>query len=351
VGEPAGGRYQLTPHEIASALSFTFTGGPPSAELTQLAAAGKLSTADQVEAAARTLVYDAQGKLLPSFRAVVLAFADQWLGLSPLANIKKDPLAFPDFNESVQDSLAEETRRFLTAVIADDRGKPADLLTASYTFIDGNLARFYGFGQAAPGTFSKVARPAGWGVGLLAQGALLAIEAGSLSTSPTKRGHLVRTRFLCDDVPPPPPVVAELPEPTDAETTRQRYEALHAVNQDCRACHRLMDPIGFALEHLDAVGRYRAREGRFDIDDRAELVGTSAGDLTMKGPSSPTACRPSSPATPLAWITTRPAAWCAPPPMSCARGESGSSISISAWPAPSTSARARPDHSARVSTL
>jgi hypothetical protein len=286
VGEPAGaGRYKLTPYEVATALSFTFTGGPPGAELTQLAATGKLATADQIEAAARTLVFDAQGKVLPAFRQVVLGFAEQWLGLSPLANAKKDPLAFADFTDAVADALAEETRRFLGSVVLDDRGKPTDLLTASYTFVDPTLARFYGFGKPAAGTFLKVPRPEGWGVGLLAQGAIMAIEAGSLSTSPTKRGHLVRTRFLCDEVPPPPPVVAELPEPTDAETTRQRYEMLHATEQTCRTCHRLIDSIGFAFEHLDATGRFRAREGRFDIDDSAEVVNTSAGNLAVKGPT------------------------------------------------------------------
>ena len=168
----------------------------------------------------------------------------------------------------MQQSLGEETRQFLAGVVIDDRGKPADLLLASHTFVDGNLAGYYGFGQAGAAGFTRTPRPAGWGVGLLSQGSLLAIGAGSLKTSPTKRGHLVRERLLCNKVPPPPPVVAELPEPTDAETTRQRYEAIHVAEPTCKACHALMDPIGFAFEHLDASGRYREREGRFDIDDR-----------------------------------------------------------------------------------
>ena len=168
-------------------------------------------------------------------------------------------------------------------MLFDDHGKPADLLVAPYTFVDGVLARYYGFGQPGGG-FTKVMRPSGWGLGLLGQGSLLAIGAHSLDTSPTKRGHLVRERLLCGVVPPPPPVVAPLPDPTGAETTRQRYEQLHLA-ATCAACHRLMDPIGFALEHLDASGRYRAREGRFDIDDRGLAVETSAGDLSFKGPS------------------------------------------------------------------
>jgi hypothetical protein len=252
--------------------------------LLQLAASNRLATADQVEAAARALVLGSDGKARPAFRALLNRFAEPWLGLSPLENIKKDATAFPAFTSEVQQSLGEETRQFLASVVIDDRGKPADLLLASHTFVDANLAGYYGFGQAGAAGFTRATRPAGWGVGLLSQGSLLAIGAGSLKTSPTKRGHLVRERFLCNKVPPPPPVVAELPEPTEAETTRQRYEALHVAEASCKACHALMDPIGFAFEHLDASGRYREREGRFDIDDRGSVIGTSAGEIVIRGP-------------------------------------------------------------------
>src|SRR5205814_1968522 len=115
------------------------------------------------------------------------------------------------FGMPVQTSVAEETRRYIAAVFFDKKGKPADLLTAPFTFVDGTLSRYYGFGNVSGPDFVSVTRPEGWGVGLLAQGSLLAIEAGNLSTSPTKRGHLVRTRLLCQDVPPPPPVVSPLP--------------------------------------------------------------------------------------------------------------------------------------------
>jgi hypothetical protein len=84
-------------------------------------------------------------------------------------------------------------------------------------------------------------------------------------------------------VPPPPPVVGDLPPPTEGETTRQRYETLHASNPACKACHQTIDQIGFAFEHLDAAGRYREKEGRFDIDDSGVVTGTSAGDLHFKG--------------------------------------------------------------------
>jgi hypothetical protein len=283
LGEPDGaGHFKLTPYEIASELSFTFNGGPPTPELLQLAAANKLSTAAEVEAAARALVFDGQ-TVKPAFRDVILRFTDQWLGLSRLSNVKKDAMLYPDFSSAVQDSLAEETRRFVSGVILQDKGGVAALLTAPYTFVDATLSKYYGFG-AAPGTdFVRVDRPADWGIGLLAQGSMLSVLANGITTSPTRRGHLVRTTLMCNVVAPPPPVVNPIPEPTEARTTRQRYEELHSSDPGCKTCHTLMDPIGFAFERLDAAGRFRTKEGKFDVDDSGIVTGTSKGDLKVKG--------------------------------------------------------------------
>jgi hypothetical protein len=279
------GRFKLTPYETASALAYTFTGGPPSAALLQMAASNQLGTADQIEAAARTLVYDASQNVRPEFRNLFLTFSDQWLGMTSLENKSKDKTAFPDFSSEVQSSMAGETRAFIASVVFDDHGKPADLLTAPYTFVDATLARYYGFGAASGAGFVRATRPDGWGLGLLGQGGLLAVKSGNLATSPTKRGHLVRTNLLCNAVPPPPPVVKPLPEPTTAETTRQRYESLHSTDPNCSACHQLMDPIGFGLEHLDAAGRYRQKEGAFDIDDSGTMMLAQGGSLKFKGAS------------------------------------------------------------------
>jgi predicted ester cyclase len=288
LGLPDGaGHYKLTPDELASALAFTFTGGPPSAELLQLAAGGRLATADQIEAAARSLVYDAGQKVKPAFQEMMLRFTDDYLGLSSLSNLTKDSAAFPGFNQEIQGALAEETRRFISRVLFEEKGTAASLLTAPYTLVNGKLAAYYGLpaDPAAGADFVKVDRPPGWGVGVLSQGSFLAVESHNLSTSPTKRGNFVRTRVLCGTVPPPPPVVRDLPAPTGAETTRKRYEDVHLQDASCKSCHRMFDPIGFAFEHLDAAGRYREREGTFDIDDSGVVTGTSAGDLTFRGPT------------------------------------------------------------------
>ena len=286
LGEPDGaGRFKLTPYEVASQLSFTFTGGPPSAELMQLAATNKLNTAADVEAAARGLVFEGAG-IKPAFREIILRFADQWLGLSRLANVKKDETLYPDFNTQIQDSMAEETRQFIGQVLLADKGGVKDLLTANYTMIDAKLGKYYGAGfTGAPATgFAKVTRPAQWGVGLMAQSSLLAVLANGIYTSPTRRGHMVRT-LMCDPVPPPPPTVNPVAEVNEFKTTRQRYEELHTKSgAQCSGCHMLMDPIGFAFEHLDAAGRYRQKENTFDIDDSG-VITRMQGDINVKGPT------------------------------------------------------------------
>lgn len=284
VGEPDGARFKLTPYEIATQLAYTFTGGPPSDALTQLAASNQLSSADQIEAAARALVFEGQSAR-PEFREVLLRFSEQWLGLTGFANIKKDATLYPGFNEVVQASMGEEARRFFSAVVLEDKGTAASLFTAPFTFVDSTLAGYYGFGSATGAEFVRAMRPANWGVGLLAQGAVLATQANSLATSPTRRGYLVRTKLLCGTVPPPPAVVGEIPPPSAAQTTRQRYEELHTANLSCKGCHAMMDNIGFALEHMDSAGRYRETENNNPINDDGIVTNTTAGDVKVDGVS------------------------------------------------------------------
>ena len=276
------GHFKLSAYEVATELSYAFTGGPPTAALTALAASNQLSTADQIEAAARGLVFDGQ-TVKPAFRDVVLHFADQWLGLAGLSNIKKDATLYPDFSAQVQESMGEETRRFFSSVILEEKGNVQSVLTAPYTYVDSALAKYYGFGAATGADFVRAERPANWGVGLLSQGSLLAVQANGLTTSPTRRGYLVRTKLLCGVVPPPPAVVGAIPPPTATQTTRQRYELQHEANPSCGGCHSMMDHIGFALEHLDSAGRYRETENGFPIDDSGSISGIGAGEVKVQG--------------------------------------------------------------------
>ncbi len=284
LGEPDGGQFRLTDYEIAAALAYNLTGAPPDDALLDLAASGALSTPAGIEAAARDLVVDATGAVKPAARAVFLEFSNRWLGLSALANIDKSAELFPDFSPAVRDSMQRETDAFISHVVFDQRGGWADLLTAPVTFVDQTLAAYYGFGLAGFEP-TLVERPAGWGVGLLAQGSLLAVNAGNTHTSPTQRGLVVRERMLCFDPPPPPPTVGDLPEPTGNETTRERYEDVHAGNPVCAGCHKMFDPIGFAFEHLDASARFRDTENGLAIDDSGYVTALADEDLVFSGPT------------------------------------------------------------------
>ena len=272
LGEADGDGYELTGYEIATALAFTLSGTSPDDALLDAAERGDLDSPEGITAAADQLA--AGGAL----RDVFLSFSEQWLGLSALGNLLKDGTAFPGFTPEVRDAMRRETDGFLERVVFEERGGVRELLTSPTTVFDATLAGFYGWGGGGVAT-----RPEGWGVGLLAQGSLLTINAGNQHTSPTQRGLLVREKLLCTEMPPPPPVVGDIPAPTGNETTRERYEE-HTENAACSDCHLQMDPIGFTFEHLDATGRYRETEGPFPIDDSGALHGVSEEPIAVAGP-------------------------------------------------------------------
>ncbi|HEY1536689.1 MAG TPA: DUF1588 domain-containing protein, partial [Polyangiaceae bacterium] len=156
--------------------------------------------------------------------------------------------------------------------------------TAPYTFLDAKLATYYGYG-AQSAAFARADRPASWGIGLLAQGSLLAANAHADATSPTWRGLLVFQKMFCNTKPKPPASVPSIAPPAPGmTTTRQRYETSHIANPTCSACHTQWDPIGFAFEHFDEVGRYRADEGGLAIDTTGyALDSTGKKTLTFNG--------------------------------------------------------------------
>ncbi len=278
LGTPDGSAARLDGHELATAMAFALTGAPPDDAL--LDRAGELGDRDARRRIARELAFDADGAPRPAFAAQVMAFARGWLGLSALDNLGKSPERFPAWTPEVRDALVREVEAFLSRVLLEERGSVRDLLSSRTTALDAVLAGYYGWG--APGLAE---RPEGWGGGVLALGGVLAMGATNVATSPTQRGHFVRTRVLCDPIDPPPPDIPQIPEPTGAETTRQRYERLHASDGFCQGCHRLMDPIGFGFEHLDAAGRFRDLDNGFAIDASGaiEALDEAATPITFEG--------------------------------------------------------------------
>ena len=268
LGTNDGGRYQLDPYEIASALAYDFSGLPPTDDLIARAVAGELDDPETRIEVARELLSSEAG------HAVMERFFREWSGYGQVAAAVRSE---PDF-EAVRDSMDEETRRFIEAVVYEDGADVRGLLTANYSVMNAELANFYGYGSPS-GDFARVERPEQWGVGLLAQGSLLSANANSDSSSPTQRGLLVYERLLCETPPPPPADVPALPaDESGAQTTRERYEDVHMSDPACEGCHQFFDPIGFSFEHFDHVGRYRAQENGQDIDATGLLVVDPAAD-------------------------------------------------------------------------
>ncbi|PCC73020.1 Protein of unknown function [Nannocystis exedens] len=263
LGEPGDDGYALTPYEVATALAYTYGGSTPSPELLAKAEQGALATPEARMAEAGALLSTPRGK------DVLHLFFRQWAKYPQVeSKVKIDVATFDD----IRMRMIDETRRFVDEVVFAQEGDVRALLTAPITVLDATLSQFYGFGQVA-GDSAVVERPADWGVGLLAQGSVLAGQAHADSSSPTKRGLLVYDRLLCGPhIPPPMNIPAIDPPMPGAQTTRERYEVAHAGDPACQSCHQYFDPIGFGFEHFDAAGRFRADENGLPIDATGQAV-------------------------------------------------------------------------------
>ncbi len=258
LGEDAGdGTRSLRGWELATAVAYDFSGQPPSDALRTLGEQGGLADAEARVEQARALLASDAG------RELVSRYFEDWLDYPEVA--LKTRADVPEF-ETVRNAMAAETRRYIETVILDDEGDVQSLLLSDFTSLDPALSQYYGYGGVQSGE-SIVPRPESWGVGLLAQGSLLAANAQIDASSPTQRGLLVYERLLCRERPPVPEDIPPIePAEPGISTTRERYEVQHMANDGCRACHAFFDPIGFAFEHFDAAGRYRPDEGGLMID-------------------------------------------------------------------------------------
>jgi Protein of unknown function (DUF1588)/Protein of unknown function (DUF1592)/Protein of unknown function (DUF1595)/Protein of unknown function (DUF1587) len=261
VGSASGQLQQLDQYEIASELAFTFSGSGPSVELLDQASRGELGSPEVLTQTARALLDT------PSGHELIQTFFDAYVGHSKVTGISK--AGVQEF-AGLREQMLEETRHFIEEVVINEGGGPKQLLTANITTPTGALSTFYGF-DAPASDYAIVERPAGKGIGLLAQGAVLATLSQPNGSSPTKRGLWIYKRLLCNTVPQVPPNIPELKPPQPgARTTRQRYELDHAQGS-CQGCHSQWDPIGFGFEHFDEAGRYRELDGNLPIDTASHV--------------------------------------------------------------------------------
>lgn len=280
LGDHTGdGIYQLTPHELASELSYLIVGGPPDADLIAAADDGTLADPDTLQKHAARLLASQDSD------ATLHRFVDEWLHLDRLAVVPRDAMLYPELTPDIRAAMLGETHRFVSAVYRDG-GTLTDLLTASYSYMTDALAKYYnlpaGAGEPDGAGYKKVTT-AGSAAGLLVQGGLLTTHALPTSSSPIHRGKLVRERLLCQDMPPPPPSLDTSPPPVDPSlSTRERYTQ-HSSDPVCSGCHTRIDPIGFGFEHYDAVGRFRTKDGTHSIDSTGEILLTEQTNGSFDG--------------------------------------------------------------------
>jgi len=266
--------YRLDDIALASRLSFFLWSSIPDDQLLTLAAQGKLKDPAVLEQQVRRMLADGRS------RSLIANFAEQWLHLRNLKNSGPDLQAFPDFDDNLRQAMKEETTLFFDSIMREDRSV-VDLLNADYTFVNERLARHYGIPNVYGSEFRRVKVPSEARRGLLGQGSILTVTSYPNRTSPVERGKWILTNLLGVPPQPPPPNVPPLQESSaDGKvlSLRERMEQ-HRANPVCAGCHRLMDPIGFALENFDGVGHWRTNEDGAKID----ASGTLFNGATLDG--------------------------------------------------------------------
>ena len=266
-GVEAGAAYRLSDLELASRLSFFLWSSLPDDELLAAAERGALTAPGELRRQVRRMLAD------PRASNLVTNFAGQWLHLRNLESITPDMRVFPDFDDNLRQAFRHETEMLVESVLREDRSV-LDLLRADYTYLNERLAKHYGVPHVYGSRFRRVEFGEGeTRGGLLRQGSILLATSYATRTSPVIRGKWVLDNILGVPPPPPPPNVPELAETgtsTRARSMKERMSA-HRENPACASCHKLMDPVGFALENYDAVGRWRDADGGTPIDATATL--------------------------------------------------------------------------------
>ena len=263
---PAGTAYRVSDIELASRLSFFLWSSIPDDELLALAAKGRLREPLVLQQQVQRMLRDERS------RALVDNFAAQWLQLRNLQRVTPDNDLFPEFDDNLRSAFRREVELLFGAIMREDRSI-LELLTADFTFVDERLARHYGISGVYGSQFRRVAVTDEPRKGLLGKGAILAVTSNADRTSPVVRGKWILDNLQGMPPPSPPANVPSLSESAGAEPKSMRDQmAQHRGNPVCASCHKLMDPIGLAMENFDAVGRWRERDAAGPIDASGDLL-------------------------------------------------------------------------------
>ena len=262
-----GSVHRVSDVELASRLSFFLWSSIPDDELLAEANAGRLKDPSVLERQTRRMLAD------PKAQALVSNFAGQWLHLRNLRNAQPHADDFPDFDDNLRHAFQRETELLFESVMREDRSV-VDLLRADYTFVNERLARHYGIPNVYGSQFRRVPVTDDARKGLLGHGSLLTLTSHATRTSPVLRGKFVLENILGTPPPPPPPDVPTLKENEKGQKPKTVREQMaeHRANPTCASCHKIMDPIGFALDNFDAVGAWRTEDAGAPIDASGELT-------------------------------------------------------------------------------
>jgi hypothetical protein len=253
-----GSVIRLGPYHIASRLSYFVWGSMPDDALLTSAASGELDTVMGVQTAARRLLADGKAK------ETVSSFFADWLELDGLKDHTKDAMLYPEYGAALQQSMLDETRMFVEGVAFGGDGRLGTLLGAPYSYVNQSLGTLYGM-QAAGANLQRADLNPAQRAGFLTQASFLALTGSSDGSNPVRRGHAIYTKLLCHELPPPPNNVPT-PKPASAGgTTRQRFVE-HDTNACAKGCHSEMDPIGFAFENYDGIGKFRTKDNGLPVD-------------------------------------------------------------------------------------
>ncbi len=277
----AGQAYRLSDIDLASRLSFFLWSSPPDEALLKVAEQGRLQQPAVLEQQVRRMLAH------PKAKALSVNFAGQWLNLRGLDSVAPVPALYPDFDDPLREAMRTEVEMLFDSIVREDR-PITELLTADYTFVNERLAAHYGIPNIYGSQFRRITLGPGMENrrGLLGKGAILTTTSKPDRTSPVTRGKWIMTNIFGMSPPDPPPNVPPLPaRASDArgnahEPTMREKMLEHRVRADCIQCHRMMDPIGFALENFDAIGLWRSHDEGTPIDASAQLF----DNTTVNGP-------------------------------------------------------------------
>ena len=268
----AGANYRISDLELASRLAFFLWSSLPDDELITLASQEQLKDPAILEQQVRRMLAD------PRSEALAKNFAGQWLHLRNLRELLPDVYLYADADQNLLESMRRETELLFDSIVRENRSV-VDLLTADYTFVNERLAKHYGIPNVLGNRFRLVKLQDESRFGLLGQGSILSVTSFSNRTSPVVRGKWILEEILGVTAPIPPPNVPLLEEntlgrggePLRLRSVRDRLEQ-HRTREPCASCHKIMDPMGLALENFDAIGAWRTHDSGFPVEAGSELV-------------------------------------------------------------------------------